>query len=172
MTDLQTKPEVMMKLHEINFDDIFWNVWQDSVKKVFFNAYTINAERTLRTRFENVEALRTFTENFLKNNQDIIDLISRIAGNVPEITRFNRAMSFSNQKTSGISRDHGWGIGIDPDLNQTPGAVKSAKSELSNNNSGESTNWSANLLMYQDDIVNLPVIKKYFDSICEVWIWP
>lgn len=160
-----------MKLHEINFNDIFLNVWQDSVKRVFFNAYTINAERTLRTRFENVEALRTFTENYLKNNQDIIDLIHRITGNVVEINNFNRTMSFTNQNSRNLSRDHGVGVGIDGDFNQTPGTIKSARSEFSNDNSGESSNWSANLLMYQDDIVNLPVIKRYFDSICEVWLW-
>lgn len=147
---------------EHRFEDFY--EFPNDYTEFFRLGYIKNANRTLRPQFENLETLRFYLEQYIKNNEDVLKTIvavinNRIGDDVYRTTTLNRASSRSHND------DHGFGIAID---NENAAALRNRNSAEINN---KNFNSSLLHLINQQDISNLPIFNEFFDQICEVWLW-
>lgn len=146
------------------FDDFFVGVQQDLIYRAFKRQYLVNANRTLRSQFEDLNNLITFTNSYYESNKDIWEALLQVLEHYrpTELTR-TTITSYQDANNEMLDKGHGLAL-IDTD-------GEGLRSSTANKSKGKSNSHSINELLNSGDIANVPLIREYFNIICEPWIW-
>lgn len=146
------------------FDNFFVGVPQDIIYRIFKRQYFVNANRTLRVQFEDLNTLINFTNSYYESNKDIWEALLQVLEHYRP-TELTRTTITSYQDTNSEMQDKGYGVAL------TDIDGEGLRSATANNLKGKSNSHSINELLHSGDIANVPLIREYFNIICEPWIW-
>lgn len=153
-----------MNLINFNFDDIFAGVPDDIVYRAFKRQYLVNANRTLRKQFETLENLKFFTSSYIESNKDIWEALLIVLEQYKP-NELTRTTISTYQDANNEMLDKGYGLALS-DIDST-----GLRNSTANNSKGKSFSHSINELLHNNDIAKIPLIREYFNTICEPWLW-